>query len=250
MIDKEIQYKYIKYVIKEIIMRRTLYLTIFALLLTLPACMLRFPMDWGNEYGYGDYSIVFQVQPEDAHVLLNGRFIGEAYEFSTRASALKVRSARNEIVIKKEGYLEELIDLNRYGTRRITVTLTLKPDRVPVPKTVETVKTTPPPPPPPNKKGRELNVVKEKEIPKTEEKLPVVSSFSHIVMTVSPSESSIYVDGKFWGISPENGIINNFNLPKGKHKIEVVKPGYETVIRDINADGKNELKIDIKLDKK
>ena len=69
-------------------MKKIFYMAILAIILLLPACSFHFPSDWDSEYSYGDYSIVLKVNPDDAHVLLNGKFIGEAYEFSTRASAL------------------------------------------------------------------------------------------------------------------------------------------------------------------
>lgn len=229
-------------------MKKIFYPAILAIILLLPACSFHFPTDWDNEYSYGDYSIVLKVNPDDAHVLLNGKFIGEAYEFSTRASALKLRSKRNELVIKKEGFLEEEIDLERYNMRKLTITLELKPDMVLKRKTVEESEVAPPPPPP--KEKREYKVVKEKEIPKGELKSSVKGVFSRVVLKVSPADSSIYVDGKFWGVVPDQGVINNFNLKKGKHRIEVLKPGFVTVLKIINVTGQKELKVIIKLEKK
>lgn len=228
-------------------MKKVFYPALFALILLLSACSIHFPFEWDSEYSYGDYSIVLKVNPDDAHVLLNGKFIGEAYEFSTQASALKLHSSRNELVIKKEGFLEEEIDLDKYNMRRITVTLELRPDRVMKRETVEKGEVMPPPPPP--KEEREYKVVKEKEIPKGEVKSEVTGGFAPVVLEVSPPESSIYVDGKFWGIAPEDGVINNFNLVKGKHNIEVVKPGYKTVLKIIDVAGQKELKVTIKLEK-
>jgi len=227
-------------------MKKIFYPALLGAILLLPACSFHFPADWDSEYSYGDYSIVLKVNPDDAHVLLNGKFIGEAYEFSTRASALKIRSARNELVIKKEGYLEEEIDLEKYSMRRLTITLELKPDRVMKRETVPADSGITPPPPPKEDKGK---VVKEREVPRGEVKSVVAGEFGRVVLEVSPVEASIYVDGKFWGIVPEGGVINNFNLPKGKHRIEVVKPGYKTVQKNITVAGK-ELKVMIKLEKK
>lgn len=229
-------------------MKRIFYPALLAVILLLPACSFHFPSDWDSEYSYGDYSIVLKVNPDDAHVLLNGKFIGEAYEFSTRASALKIRSARNELVIKKEGFLEEEIDLDKYNMRRITITLELKPDMVKKRETVVKDKVVPPPPPP--KEKREYKVVKEKEVPKGEVKSAVSGVFAPVTLEVGPADSSIYVDGKFWGIAPEGGVINNFNLQKGKHRIEVLKPGYKSVLKIINVAGQKGLKVIIKLEKK
>ncbi len=227
-------------------MKKMFFTAIIAIVLLLPACSFNFPSDWGSEYSYGDYSIMLKVNPDDAQVLLNGRFIGEAYEFSTRSSALKLRSAENELVIKKEGYLEEEIDLEKYKMKRITVTMELRPDPVLGKKTVK--KEVAPPPQP--EKETEYKVVKEKEVPKGEVRPIVTGEFSKVVLEVGPADSSIYVDGKFWGISPANGVINNFNLLKGKHRIEVLKPGYKTVLKIINVTGKGETKVIVKLEKK
>ncbi len=229
-------------------MKKIFYPVLLTAILLLPACSFHFPYDWDSEYSYGDYSIVLKVNPDDAQVLLNGKFIGEAYEFSTRASALKIRSANNELVIKKDGYIEEEIDLDKYNMRRITITLELKPDMVLTRKTVVKGEVAPPPPPP---KGKEEGkIVKEMEIPKGEVKSSVTGIFAPVILEISPEESSIYVDGKFWGIAPEGGVINNFNLQKGNHRIEVLKPGYKTVQKNINVAGEKELKVIIKLEKK
>jgi len=229
-------------------MKKIFYMAILAIILLLPACSFHFPSDWDSEYSYGDYSIVLKVNPDDAHVLLNGKFIGEAYEFSTRASALKIRSKRNELVIKKQGYIEEEIDLDKYNMRRITITMDLEPDMVSVKKTVTKGEVAPPSPPP--KEEKEYKVVKEMKVPKGEVKSSTPGVFSKVVLEVGPSDSSIYVDGKFWGVAPENGVINNFNLQKGKHRIEVLKPGYKSVLKLINVTGQKEIKVTIKLDKK
>lgn len=229
-------------------MKKIFYMAIFAIILLLPACSFHFPSDWDSEYSYGDYSIVLKVNPDDAHVLLNGKFIGEAYEFSTRASALKIRSKKNELVIKKQGYIEEEIDLDKYNMRRITITMDLQPDMVSVRKTVTKGEVTPPPPPP--KEEKEYKVVKEIKVPKGELKSSTSGIFSRVLLEIGPADSSIYVDGKFWGVAPENGIINNFNLQKGKHRIEVLKPGYKPVLKLINVTGQKEIKVTIKLDKK
>ncbi len=229
-------------------MKKMFYLIIIAVTLLLPACSFHFPSDWDSEYSYGNYSIVLKVNPDDAHVLLNGRFVGEAYEFSTRASALKLRSARNELVIKKEGYYEEEIDLTRYDMKKITIKFDLRPDDAVISRHVTKnrvpVRTRPP------IRSEKYGVVKEKSVPKDKSRPVSSEKYSRVVLEVTPAEASIYVDGKFWGIAPTNGIINNFNLKKGKHTIEVLKPGYESIRNSIYVKSNKELKVSIKLEKK
>jgi len=226
-------------------MKKMFYLIIIAVTLLLPACSFHFPTDWDGEYGYGNYSIVLKVNPDDAHVLLNGRFVGEAYEFSTQASALKLRSARNELVIKKEGFIEEEIDLDKYSMRKITIRLNLKNDMQVRRKPVAKNKI-----PPPHTKSEKYEVVKERDVPKGGSESVPVKVFSRLILEVTPSEASIYVDGEFWGIAPVKGIINNFNLRKGKHTIEVLKPGFKSARRTVDVKGSKGFKVKIKLEKK
>ena len=238
-------------------MKKMIFTALIAALLLLPGCAFHFPYDWDSEYSYGDYSVVLKVTPDDAHVLLNGKFIGEAYEFSTRASALKLRSGENELVVKREGYIEEPIDLRKYNMRKITITLDLRPDRMAGQERVVPGAAPPPQPPKatkapvaPEAPEKEYSVVEEKVVPKEESIVLPTVDFSPVLMEVSPPEASIYVDGKFWGIAPEGGMINNFNLAKGKHNIEVVKPGYKSVLQLVEVTGKKEISVIIKLEKK
>ena len=45
-----------------------------------------------------------------------------------------------------------------------------------------------------------------------------------------PDDASIYVDGEFYGSARRASVIN---LPPGRHRIEVVRPGRRTVEREI-----------------
>ncbi len=218
-------------------MKRSTVVLIFLVILSFSACIMRFPEIYKDDYEFGNYRIILNVTPDDSHVLLNGRFIGEAYEFSTPESAIKLRSANNSIVIKKRGFIEEEIDLRDYHKRKIEIALALKPVRLSSPA-------------PPEVKQRDYKVVKEKKVPKKIEDSPKVSDFTSIELKIFPPESSIYLDGKFWGVSPDKGSIGNFTLEKGKHKIEIVKPGYKTEKRIVNVKTKKKIKLTIKLLKK
>lgn len=229
-------------------MKRTTIILIFLVILSFSACILRFPEIYKNDYEFGSYRIILHIQPDDAHVLLNGKFIGEAYEFSTLNSALKLSSLRNSIIVKKRGFVEEEIDLSEYQKSKIVISMALKRDRYFQPETVKTP--TPSAAPPVKKETEKYKVVKEKKVPEEISEAPKVSDFIVIELKVNPSESSIYLDGKFWGVSPKEGTITNFSLEKGKHKIEIVKPGYKTEKRIVNVKTGKKIKLTIKMLKK
>jgi hypothetical protein len=182
------------------------------------------------------------VEPDDAQVLLNGRYVGEAYEFSSSDSAMRLRSRDNEIIIKKEGYIEELIDLYDYSSRNIAVNLKLRKDKGYVREKPVTKKSAPPKPVP--------KTVKEEEVPEVPEDVNVKKfRLIKLILDIQPAEASIYLNGKFWGISPANGKIENLKLKPGKYTVEVVKPGYQAYKKQLDLSDQKELLLSIKLQK-
>ena len=71
--------------------------------------------------------------------------------------------------------------------------------------------------------------------------------YVNIVLEVSPTESSIYIDGKFWGISPANKKIENLRLKPGSYTLDVVKPGYRSYRKKLELNAGEDLKLVIKL---
>ena len=221
-----------------------------SLMVTLSACTFHFPYDdW--EWDYSEYRVILKVIPDDARVLLNGKWIGEAYEFSTDKSALRLSSRNNELVIKKEGFIEEAIDLYEYNTRKIIIRLTLRIDKdytggvkpgTPAEKAT--------PREAERKPGYEAKTEPVKELPPEppEESLPEVKPVD-VILEIQPEEASIYLNGKFWGITPPKGKIENLRLEPGKYTLEVVKPGYQDYKKEIEVK-EQKLKILIKLEKK
>lgn len=229
-------------------MKELFRVAIFALLLMLilPGCAIHIPpygMDWESSTIY----VTLEVEPDDAVVLLNGKLIGEAYEFSEPKTAIKLASRNNEIVIKKEGYVEEAIDLYDYSTRHIKIRMDLRLDKDFTPP-AKTVRKPRPPAPPvkqkPEAKPKPAKTAKEPAYtpkPAPERKMPVQAEESPkfsvktvpVALTVMPEESSIYLNGKFWGISPKDGKIKNLRLKPGKYLVEVLKPGYTSFKKEV-----------------
>lgn len=211
-------------------MKKVLYVFVLIVIFMLSACALHIPpydLDWESPV----YRIRLLVDPDDAVVLVNGRMKGYSYEFSTWNSALRLASRNNEVIVKKEGYVEEPIDLYNYYSRKITVRLKLLKDN----DLTRPVSRSKPPKPP--KQMPEGPIV---------EKAPVKTV--DVFLEILPEEASIYLNGKFWGISPRSGKIENLRLKPGKYSLEVVKPGYKAYKKELKVVDKK-LKLFIKLQK-
>ncbi len=229
-------------------MKKIWYLLLVLPLLVLSACTLHIPpYDIGvRQTAPDEWRVVLLVEPDDAEVLLNGKFIGEAYEFSSAKSALRLSSNYHELVVKRDGYKEEVVDLRDYSTQDITLRLNLRKKQVysgyrketrkedPEGKTVKPEYTA--------KKAEEKTPPPQPETTEFEEKVVSVK----VTLEISPKEASIYLDGKFWGIAPESGKIENLRFKRGTYTLEVVKPGYKTAKEVIKVKD-TDLKLSIRL---
>ncbi len=52
-------------------------------------------------------------------------------------------------------------------------------------------------------------------------------------MSITQTNASVYIDGNFWGVIRDAGS-NTVGLSIGNHKIEVVKPGFQTFRQDVS----------------
>ena len=227
-------------------MKNLLMLMIVVILTT--SCTVYIPHE--TEYVAPDsyrLDIILNIYPEDAKVIVDGRFVGEAYEFSTERTSLRVEKRSTSIIIKKQGFMEESIDLKKYGNGVAKISIDLRRDRGTAPSDAPKVS----PLKPEAKTASAIPTEKEKEIAKREAiieksgKTPEVFIYK---LKIKPSASAIYIDGKFWGTSPADGmVINNMRLTKGEHKIDIFKPGYKKYSKKIVASEKSVKEITITL---
>ena len=55
-----------------------------------------------------------------------------------------------------------------------------------------------------------------------------------VVLEIEPGDASVYVDGEFYGKAAQ---LTRLELPTGRHRIEVVRPGYKTEETEVNVLG-------------
>jgi len=225
-------------------MKKIFYSLLAITIISISACTLYIPYD----YDYGPIRVVFNVEPESAQILLNGRFIGEAYEFSTPDAALKLNSKNNELVVKKEEYVEEEIDLHNYTTRQITISLKMRREKAYVAKGDLTQRSDTEGERDPAYKAKTVEVkIPPKEAEKDIE--PDQIEVVDVTLEISPPEAAIYLNGNFWGISPKSGKIENLKLKPDQYTLEITKPGYKTYKKEIEIKSRKELTLAIKLEK-
>lgn len=224
-------------------MKKIVYAWLVVLILIMAGCTLHFPYDdW--DVDYSDYRVVLLVNPDDADVLLDGKFIGAAYEFAKAGSALRLHSRNHELVVKKEGYTEEAINLSAYSTPDITVRVRLLKERSSYQYPVSKSTGEEPTPKPSASEYKPVPKVEPAQEPPTndEEEMEETNTKGlepvNVTLEIKPKEAAIYLNGKFWGITPEGVPIKNLRLLPGKYTLEVVKPGYQSIKKELDVKDK------------
>jgi len=203
------------------------------------ACSIHVP--WGLMDDYDGVRVVMRVTPDDADVLLNGRFIGTAYEFASAAVALRLASRENELVFRKQGFREQVVDLSDYSSRRITVRVELRPAEPGSPAQPAAAGETDP-----------AYVAKSEPLPPlpAEKPAPATEGFlTEVALTVTPEETAVYIDDRFQGLAPATGKVMFLRLPPGKYAFTAFKPGFAPLIREITIPRQEKFDLEIALKK-
>lgn len=202
------------------------------------ACSINVPWDIMSDYD--GVRVVMHVTPDDADVLLNGKFIGVAYEFATSGSALRLASRQNELVFAKKGFREEAIDLRSYSSRHISLRVDLESENTP-----STSKTAAPEDQQAYEAKSEPIPAQPAEKPLTEEDRPL----TQVTLTVAPEETAVYIDGKFWGLAPAAGKTATLRLPPGNYAFAAFKPGFGIYSKEITVPKQEKFTLAIALEK-
>ncbi len=207
------------------------------------ACSFNVPWDVMDDYN--GVRVVMHVAPDDADVLLNGRLIGAAYEFSSAGLALRLASRQNELRFSKKGFREEVIDLSSYHSRNITLRVELElEDNFTIAKAGAAK--------PPTPEEQPAYEAKSEPIPAQPEERPVAAAerfLTQVALTVTPEETAVYIDGKFWGLAPAEGKTAILRLPPGKYVFTAYKPGFKSFSREVTIPRQEKFALAIALQK-
>jgi hypothetical protein len=179
-------------------------------------------------YGYaydGDYgSLRIMVDPDDTEVYVDGYYAGEVDSFDGIFQRLHVRPGHHEIALKRPGFRTHRVRV--YVPVGGTLRIRYKMERgtgmdsaegvIGAPESAESYA------PPPREAQRE-------EAQQREE-APSATRAGELHLIVKPADAAVYVDGAFRGNAED---VAELELPPGKHRVEVVRPGYVTFEKDI-----------------
>ena len=180
------------------------------------------------------------VMPSKTKVYVNDRYVGVAGNLDGMFEPLSLPAGRHDITLKLEGY--ETHKVKVYVP--LAQTLKLKYDMVkgsPEKVSESTV-------------GDPIDEARYSRDPeddyentrehRDETRPDNRGERGTVRLDVSPEDASIYVDGVFRGTGLD---LRKVTLPEGRHRLEVVRPGYRTLERDLDVTAGEVEEVDVDL---
>ncbi len=190
-----------------------------------------YPWGWGGGgtvYHYVEResgSVRVLVDPSEARVYVDGYYAGTVDDFDGLFQRLHVSPGRHEIALKLEGYKTHRVKVYVAPESTVKVHYDMQKGQG---ESFEDL----------SKDVRESEVRREREQEErwTEseeraEKDELAAVGGRLELKVRPEDASVYVDGAFRGSAREASALK---LAPGRHRIEIVRPGYRTHDREVD----------------
>ncbi len=216
-------------------------------------------------YGYPRYryrydddddmgSLRLMVEPEETQVVVDGHYAGEVDDFDGLFQRLHVTPGRHEITLKLKGHQthkvrvyvprDETLKIHhhmRRGTEGVVTEENLvRPWEQEREQQRERYA---------QRRERDLGDDEDKDADNdkdADDDKDADSDTGTVRLNVEPRDASVYVDGEFQGAGREVGRIE---LAPGRHRIEIVRPGYRTAERDVEVKSGRSEDLDVHLEK-
>lgn len=179
-------------------------------------------MDMGYAMMAGFGALDVNVKPNSAEVWVDGRYYAEARDLDGYPSYLWLKDGSHHLIIYKGGYrrFEEDVEVPP-GTRRELKVRLEKGESQP-PKAA--------PAGPPRSTAAEAQP----------------EARGELQLRVRPDDATVYVDGRFYGIGRD---LQTLRLPAGKHRVELVRPGFRPLEKEIDVTAGRTLEQELEMER-
>jgi len=169
----------------------------------------------------GIVTLETDVTPKKARVLVDGEEMGFAKDYDGRWDRLSVAPGRHKVEFRADGYqsLTTWIDTRDGGLYRLAYALEHGSGTDP--------RSQPEPPAPAARMTKPAPTSSSSGALRT----------GRLRIAVSPEDAAVYLDGTFLARGDELASLHGaVPVASGSHLLEVVRPGYETVRREVSVD--------------
>ncbi len=191
-----------------------------------------YPWGWGGggtvyhrvEQESGSVRVL--VDPAEARVYVDGYYAGTVDDFDGLFQRLNVSSGRHEIALKLEGHKTHRMRV--YVAPDSTLKLHYELEKG-VGESFEDL----------SKDAPESEARRDEELDRRwsenearAEKDELTAIGGRLELSIRPEDASVYVDGAFRGSAGE---ASTLRLAPGRHRIEIVRPGYKTLEKEVEV---------------
>jgi len=192
---------------------------------------------YGSPWGWGGGGAVYHyveresgsvrvlVDPAEARVYVDGYYAGTVDDFDGIFQRLSVSPGRHELAFKLEGYKTHRMKV--YVAPESTLKLHHDLEKGQGESFEDLTRDAPPDEARREREQDERWAESERRAERDE--LAAVGGL--LALSVRPDDASVYVDGAFRGSAREAA---SLKLAPGRHRIEIVRPGYRTVEREVD----------------
>lgn len=201
--------------------------------------------DGGAMYHYTQHetgSVRVLVDPSEARVYVDGYYAGIVDDYDGLFQRLNVAPGRHEITVKLEGYKSHhmKVYVPSEGTLKLHYDMqkgsgdTFEDLAANVPEQEL------------RRDAERQRAEEQRGEPEGRPEEMTMAGAGRLKLTVRPPDASVYVDGAFRGSGREATVLP---LPPGRHRVEVVRPGFRTVERDVEITTGGTAEVTVELDK-
>jgi hypothetical protein len=207
---------------------------------------------YGYPWGWGGGGTVYHqieresgavrvlVDPSEARVYVDGYYSGTVDDFDGLFQRLSISSGRHEIALKLEGYKTHRMKV--YVAPDSTLKLHHELEKGQGESFEDLSKDAP------ESEARRGEEQEQRwaESEARAEKDEATAMGGRLELSIRPEDASVYVDGAFRGSARE---ASTLRLAPGRHRIEVVRPGYKTLEKEIDVAPGQSTNVKVELDR-
>lgn len=200
---------------------------------------------WGLGFGWGGWyprpvyrasapgeapgALITRVQPKKARVAVDGQFVGKAKNFNGTWDRLWLEPGLYSLELSRKGYQTLRVNVDVHPGMTVKLEEQLREGAGLDPRSQE-------PPSVEARSARQRSRRRETRIEVPDASAPATLASGLLRLDVVPADAAIYLDGEFLAQAGELRRLHGaIPVATGRHRVEVVRPGYATVSRTVDV---------------
>ncbi len=204
-----------------------------------------------RSYSRASGAVRLLVEPDDAKVYVDGYYSGVVDDYDGFSQRLYLPAGKHEILLRRDGYQSQRFKVYVTPDNTLKIHYTMEKGTgdaaqevvVGDPSAEQYAR---------DDRRRSEDADRDADRDRDGRDRPADRPRPHrdavapVHLNVKPDDASVYVDGRFYGTARE---ANRLQLTPGRHRVEVVRPGYRTYDHDIDVGTDSPADLDVTLER-